>query len=152
MTLIRRCGWSLAVALLLACSSDRFVGPNGQFDQALAKSVCGPADGPALTIYLASNPITPSTTPAGEFVQVFIDGMSTQLFGLMLPVSTHSSASASYHWSTNETEYATSGYVKLDAGGVGDGLDGSVDLQFPDAGRVKGEFHAEWLANTGGCF
>jgi hypothetical protein len=149
MTLFRRCGWLLA-AFVLACSADSVVGPGGRFDFALARSVCGPADGPAIVIYLASDPI-PTSGPSGEHVAVYIDGMADQLFGQRLTISSNSIVGASFRWTTDKFESATDGYVILNSGSVGNGLDGSLDLVFPSAGRVHGEFHSEWLPNTGLC-
>lgn len=149
MSLFRRCGLLLG-ALVLACSSDTVVGPGGRFDHALARSTCGPADGPALVIYLASDPI-PASGPSGEHVAVFIDGMADQFFGQRLSVSANSIVGASFRRTTDKFESATGGYVILNSGGVGNGLDGSLDLVFPSAGRVHGEFHSEWLPNISGC-
>ena len=149
MTVFRRCGLLLA-AFVLACSADSVVGPGGRFDHALARSVCGPADGAALAIYLSTDPI-PSEEPSGEFVRVFIDGPSEQLLGQRLPIGSPSIVSATYNWGGAKFELARSGYVTLNSGSEGNGLEGSVDLQFPSAGRVHGAFHAEWLPNVTGC-
>ena len=140
----------LLAALVIGCSSDSVVGPGGRFDNALARSTCGPADGPALVIYLASDPI-PASGPSGEHVAVYIDGMADQFFGQRLSISSSSNVGASFRWTTDKFEYATGGYVILDSGGVGNGLDGSLDLLFPSAGRVHGEFHSEWLPINGFC-
>ena len=151
MTLLRKCGWLLA-ALVLACSSDSVVGPGGRFDHALARSTCGPADGPALVIFLAQDPI-PTSGPSGEYVYVYIDLMSGPFpfSGQKLTISSNSIVFASFRWTATENETATSGYVMLNSGSVGNGLDGAVDLQFPTAGRVHGEFHSEWLPINGFC-
>lgn len=150
MTLFRRCGLLLAAALLLGCSSDSVVGPGGRFDHALARSVCGPADGPALAIWLAQDPI-PLTGPSGEYVYVYIDGMIDPLLGQRLTVSPTSIVSASFRWTTSKYETATGGYLILNSGSLGNGLDGSLDLVFPSAGRVHGDFHAQWLPISGLC-
>jgi hypothetical protein len=101
-------------------------------------------------IYLASDPI-PTSGPSGEHVAVYIDGMADQLFGQRLTISSNSIVGASFRWTTDKFESATGGYVILNSGSVGNGLDGSLDLVFPSAGRVHGEFHSEWLPNTGLC-
>lgn len=152
MTVFRRCGLSLAAALVLGCSSDSVVGPGGRFDNALARSTCGPADGPALAIFLAQDPI-PTSGPSGEYVYVYIDLMTVPvpLLGQRLTVSPTSIVSASFRWTTTRYENATGGYVILNRGSVGNGLDGSLDLLFPKAGRVHGEFHSEWLPNVHTC-
>ena len=150
MTVFRVTGFSLTAALVLACSSDGVVGPNGRFDHAAATFACGPADGPALAIYLAPDPIT-SLEPAGVFVRVYVSGTIDEIRGAMLPISTHSNAAAWFHPNANEYEIATSGYLMVGSGSAGGTLEGSVNLQFPSAGRVHGAFHADWIPTNVLC-
>ena len=150
MTVFRVTGFSLIAALALACSSDGVVGPTGRFDHAAATFACGPADGPALAIYLAPDPIT-SLEPAGVFVRVYVSGTIDEIRGAMLPISTHSNAAAWFHTNANDNEIATSGYLMVGSGSAGGTLEGSVNLQFPSAGRVHGAFHAEWIPTNVLC-
>src|SRR6266566_5105068 len=73
MTFSRSCGLSLVAALVLACSSDGVIGPSSSFDHAAATFACGPADGPALAIYLSQYPVTVGDPP-GAFVRVYVSG------------------------------------------------------------------------------
>ena len=141
---------SLMSAFLLACSSKEMIGPSGRFDHAAASFACGPADGPAVAIYLASEPIT-SLAPPGVYVRVYASGTIDEIRGRILPISSNANAAAWYHASGNEYEMATAGYLMVRSGSAGSTLEGSVDLQFPNAGHLSGEFHAEWIQTNVLC-
>ncbi|HMF99756.1 MAG TPA: hypothetical protein VK560_00780 [Gemmatimonadaceae bacterium] len=150
MSVFRLYGLSVIAALLLGCSSDGVVGPSGRFDHAAATFACGPADGPALAIYLAQDPIT-SLEPAGVFVRVYVSGTIDEIRGAILPISSNSIAAAWFHPNANDYEIATSGYLMVGSGSAGSTLEGSVGLQFPRAGDIHGAFHAEWIPTNVLC-
>jgi len=150
MSVFRLYGLSVIAALLLGCSSDGVVGPSGRFDHAAATFACGPADGPALAIYLAQDPIT-SLEPAGVFVRVYVSGTIDEIRGAILPISSNSNAAAWFHPNANDYEIATSGYLMVGSGSAGSTLEGSVGLQFPRAGDIHGAFHAEWIPTNVLC-
>lgn len=150
MTLFRVTRFSLIAALVLACSSDGVTGLAGRFDHAAATFTCGPADGPALAIYLAPDPIT-SLEPAGVFVRVYVPGTIDQIRAVTWPISSNSDAAAWFHRNANNYEIATSGYLMVGSGSAGGTLEGSVDLQFPIAGHLHGAFHAEWIPTNVLC-
>jgi len=150
MSVFRLCGLSVIAALLLGCSSDGVVGPSGRFDHAAATFACGPADGPALAIYLAQDPIT-SLEPAGVFVRVYVSGTIDEIRGAILPISSNSNAAAWFHPNANDYEIATSGYLMVGSGSAGSTQEGSVGLQFPRAGDIHGAFHAEWIPTNVLC-
>jgi hypothetical protein len=150
MSLFRWSGIALTATLLLGCSSDGVVGPSGHFDHAAATFTCGPADGPAIAIYLAPDPIT-SLAPSGIHVRLFVPGTVDEIRGRWLPISSRSEVSAWFHHNANDSEIATDGYLMVGSGSEGVGVDGLVDLQFPIAGRVHGTFHAEWIPTNIGC-
>lgn len=150
ITVFRVTGFSLIAALVLACSSDGVIGLTGRFDHAAASFTCGPADGPALAIYLAPDPIT-SLEPSGVYVRVYVTGTVDQILGKTWPVSTNSDAAAWFRPDVNDYEVATSGYLFVGSGSAGGTLEGSVDLQFPSAGHLHGAFHAQWIPTNVLC-
>ena len=157
MTLSRKCGLSLGAALLLACSSDGVIGPSSRFDNAAARFACGPADGPALEIYLSENPLT-AGDPPGAFVRVYVPGPVEQIVGKLLPIAGNSDVSAWFQSSDNvyqpdasNFEAATSGYLMINSGSASQALDGSVDIQFPKAGHLQRAFHANWIPTVVLC-
>ena len=150
MTLSRSCGLSLAAVFLLACSSDGVVGPSSRFDHAAATFACGPADGPALAIYLSENPVTVGDPP-GAFVKVYVQGTVDQIVGKLWPIGGNSDAGALFQSGANvfqpdasNFEWATGGYLLINSGSAGQTLTGSVDIQFPKAGHLQRAFRAEW--------
>ena len=151
MTLSRSCGLSLAAVLLLACSSDGVIGPSSRFDHAAATFACGPADGPALAIYLSENAMT-GAEPLGDFVRIYVSGTVDEIVGKMWPVSTGSNAAAWFHSGANQDEPATGGYLLVSSGIAGQTLDGIVDIQFSKAGHLQRAFRAEWVQSQIICF
>ena len=147
MTLFRSFAVSLVGALVLACSSDGVIGPSSRFDHAAATFACGPADGPALAIYVSQYPMT-GGDPPGAFVRIYVTGTVDEIVGKMWPISNGSNAAAWFHPDGNNYELATGGYVMINSGSAGHPLDGSVDLQFPNAGHLQRPFHANWIPNV----
>ncbi len=150
MAAFRMAGFTLISALALACSSDGVLGPSGRFDHAAATFACGPADGPALAIYLAPDPIT-SLDPPGAFLRVYVPGTISQISGRVWPIATNSDAAAWFHPATNASEIATNGYLMVGSANADKTVDGSVDLQFPSAGHFHGSFHAGWIPSNVLC-
>lgn len=150
MTVFRVVCFSLMAALVLACSSDGVLGASGRFDHAAASFACGPADGPALAIYLAPDPIA-SLDPPGAFVRIYVPGTVDQISGRTWPISTNSDAAAWFHPTAKNYEIATSGYLMLGPASVDKTVDGSVDLEFPSAGHLHVSFHASWIPSNVLC-
>jgi hypothetical protein len=150
MAVFRVGGFSLIAAFVLACSSDGVLGASGRFDHAAATFACGPADGPALAIYLAPDPIT-SLDPPGVFMRVYVPGTIDQISGRTWPIATNSDAAAWFHPTANNYEIATSGYLMIGPANANKTVDGSVDLQFPSAGHFHGSFHAGWIPSNVLC-
>src|SRR6476661_8430834 len=125
MTLFRSFAVSLVGALVLACSSDGVIGPSSRFDHAAATFACGPADGPALAIYLSQYPMTVGDPP-GAFVRIYISGTVDQIVGKMWPLTAGSDAAAWFHSGGTNDELATGGYLLVSSGSGGQPLEGSV--------------------------
>jgi hypothetical protein len=130
--------------LLVACSDDPVpLEPLSELPYAVATPSCGPADGPAVLIYLASMPIE-SLQPVAPFVQVNIWRSITDLnAGTVVPISESlSDASVWFRGSGIERE-ATGGEVGVTSR-TSTTLAGYVDLQFADGFTMRGSFTATW--------
>ena len=150
MGLFRWIGVAVIGVLAAGCSSDTAVGPSGSFDHAAVTPTCGPADGPAVAIYLTSEPVT-SLEPKGVYIRVFVPGTVDQIAGTSWPIASNSEAGARYTRSADSYEWATSGLLIVKSVGDDGSLSGSVYLDFPDAGHIQGEFHAEWFPASQPC-
>ena len=149
MNLIRRLALPATAILLLACGADTLVGPGGRFTHAAATFACGPADGPAVAIYLTQTPVT-SFEPSGEYVRVYTTG-TLQEIAIRSPMSVTSDAAAWFHFSNGEYEIAKGGVLTVRSISADKTIIGSVDLFFPKAGRVHGDFGAPWVPNNVLC-
>src|ERR1700682_4850295 len=150
MNVVRMVGFSLIAAFGLACASDGVFGVSGRFDHAAATFACGPADGPALAIYLAPDPIT-SLDPPGAFVRVYVPGTIDQVSGRTWPIAANSDAAAWFRSTSRSYEIATGGYLTVGPARADKTVDGSVDLQFPSEGHLHGSFHAGWIPSNVLC-
>lgn len=144
MSVIRVLCLSLVVALAMACSSDRVSAPFRGFDHAAAVFDCGPADGAAVAIYLAPNPVG-SVEPDAPFVRVFVPARVTRLTDHAWPISKNSEAAAWFHPDSSTWELAEKGYMIVSSVDSDTTVTGSVDLDFPDSGHIKSAFRATWI-------
>ena len=76
MTLIRRAGSFFAFTVVLACASDNLLLPPQGLKFAFAQGACGPADGPALTIFLTRDPSN-GPSPVAPYVRIYISDAAT---------------------------------------------------------------------------
>jgi hypothetical protein len=151
MSVFRWIGVAGVAALALACSSDALIGPAGRFDHAAAMLACGPADGPAVAIYFASEPVT-TVEPQGDYVRVYVPRTLDEVAaGKTWPIATNSEAAGLYHFANGDYEIAKSGYLTVTSVDTDKTITGTVSLTFPNAGRVQGEFHAEWFQTLIAC-
>lgn len=142
MTLIRRTRSLLALTLLMACSSDGTLVPTGGLRFAFAQRTCGPADGPAIAIYLTREP-TSGPPPVAPYTRISIDLSSSDLDGRLHAVGPNSpDAFATFSRTDNDYEPASAGYVTADYSDNGDSITGAADIVFPDAGHVVSQFKA----------
>ena len=142
--------WIAVIGVLAAgCSSDTAVGPSGSFDHAAVTSTCGPADGPAVAIYLTSEPVT-SLEPSGIYVRLVVPRSIDELAGTSWAIATNTEAGARYT-RPNDYEWATSGYLLVKSVSTDHSVTGSVYLDFPNAGHMQGEFHADWFPASQPC-
>jgi hypothetical protein len=142
---------AVVVLVAMACRSDGVTSPIRHFEYSAATFSCGPADGPATAIYLAAEPVG-SIEPATPFVRIYVTVAVDQLSGHVWQLSDGSAEGAAWFHSLDaSSEIATSGYMIVSTVGNDKTVQGSVYLEFPDAGRVSGVFTATWIPGTIGC-
>lgn len=134
-----------------SCASDRISGPSEALAYSVATRACGPLDDPAVAIYFATAPVT-SLEPPAPYVRIAIwqspeslAARSYQLTGQTLE------GGAWYHSAAGNVEIATSGVVTVSSVASDHIIAGSVDLLFPNTGRIRREFVAEWIPRTVLC-
>ena len=150
LTRLMRLGIAAGIAAATVGCSDTFAPPEG-LDFAAATRSCGPADGPAVVIYLASERIE-SLDPSAPFVRVYVDQSLETLAGRSwLLAGVNANGAAWYYSSATEFEVATIGGMRVEKVEEDNTIVGLVDLIFPDAGRIRGEFRAVWVPNTVIC-
>jgi hypothetical protein len=146
MPVIRWSSFSVLIVFAMACSDG--TGPPFGFAHAAATFACGPADGPAVAIYLSPNPVT-SVEPSGPYVRIYIDRAIEQVGGNAWPIDDSSPVGAWFHTSASNAELATGGYVIISSVSADKTIEGTVDLTFPNARHVHGNFNAPWILRTG---
>jgi len=152
MNLICRISGSLVVAAVIACSADGISIPKSGLSHSFAQFACGPADGPAVAIYLTSSASAPSPEP--PYVRVYIAESIDQLDGRPWGIGGPTSeAGAWFEAATGPGESATSGYIIATKKGTGTdaAIEGSLDLTFPRAGHVRAGFHAPVVPTNFRC-
>jgi len=144
------CLWAV-VAGAAACGADDIPAPPEGLTHALGTRSCGPADGPAVAIYLAAAPVA-ALEPAAPYVRIdvweAVDRLTTQAWVLDAGSTT---GIASHYSSAGAFEVATSGRIVVTAVDRDTTLVGTVDLDFPSAGRVRGGFRAVWVSSAPLC-
>ncbi len=131
-----------AFLLVLACGSESIPGPPKGLPYSAAFRTCGPADGPAVGIILASGPIQASSAPT-PYVRMMITQPLEQIVDHSWSVD--DGMGASYVAAPNELESAVSGAVTIRAIGPDSSVLGSVLLRFPTRGQISGGFTARWI-------
>jgi hypothetical protein len=142
MSVNRMLRLSLVLSLAIACSSDATAPPLRGFVNAVASADCGPADGPAVAIYLTPNPVAPAV-PGPPFVRVYIAVEPNALTGRTWPVG--SAAGALFRRDASTYELADAGLLVVTSVDSENTITGTVDLYFPDAGHISRAFVATWV-------
>jgi hypothetical protein len=151
MSVTRMLRLSLVPVFAMACSSDGVSAPLRGFVYSAAVADCGPADGPAVAIYLAPNPVG-SIEPTAPFVRVYVPVQLNQLTGQVWSVEgINAMAAASFHADASTYEAATTGYLSVTSVGSDNTVTGTVLLQFPSGRLIMTEFRAAWLQRNSFC-
>lgn len=142
---------SAVLAFTLACQSDGTLLPPEGFSYAAATRTCGPADGPAIAIYLAPNPVG-AMEPATPYVRVNVWQSVGDVAGGSWDVGSGATdAAAARFTAPTDFEVATQGRVTVSAVGSDTTVRGTVDLTFPSIGRITGAFEAAWISLSPLC-
>lgn len=131
------------LALAAACDSDAIPGPPTGLPYAAVTPGCGPADGPAIAIYLSPNPVE-SSDPSTPFLHIAIwqplERLTERSWSL-----TDGAAVAQYFSTPDASEAAIGGSVTVSVIDPDSAVRGWAVLTFPTYGRIAGGFHATWL-------
>ncbi len=134
------------LALSLGCSV--FTAP-GDFSHAVANFQCGPADGPATGITLASEPIPPAG-PKFPYITIMIEQPLAALAGHTFLVGSGGTAGATYIAGPNSYESAAMGRVIVASVDADNTIHGNVSLSF-SSHLVIDDFTAVWIQRTVLC-
>ena len=129
----------------VACRDGSPLEPLSALTYVTAIPSCGPADGPATVILLASAAFE-LPQPSAPYIQVFVPRRFTESSsGEVFEIGENfdEEANAWFYRSGVETQSATRGEVGITSLRENT-LTGYVDLVFPDGVRMRGSFIASW--------
>jgi hypothetical protein len=136
----------MIIVLAVGCDSNRI----DDLTQAAVMRTCGPADGPAVAIFLASSPVE-SFDPTPPYVRIYIAESLETLAGRSWPVGgSGAQAGAWYHRTATDQELALAGLVSVVAVGADNSVEGWADITFSN-GRIQNAFRAQFVATTQLC-
>lgn len=150
--------WIILAALGVLCTGcvwDLITGPTEVSTQAVATNACGPTDGPGVEILLSARPVT-SLDPSPPYVRVAIWHALQGLAGRTSNQGTRGvdDGAGWYHPNDQDFEIATNTDVRIErVEQVASDtiIEGSVDVEFPSAGRFRGDFRAVWIRRVYLC-
>ena len=142
MKLIRRAGSLLALLLLSACDSQGTLVPVQGLRFAFSQYECGPADGPAIGIYLTRDPVN-GTQATPPYVHIYIDLSGGDLDGSTHDLGPNSPDAAARYFSA-DGNYDSARAGSVTAHWTNSGLDvvGVADIVFNNAGHFMSSFDA----------
>jgi len=152
MPTARTLATAVAAAMLLAACSDASVpAPPAGYGFAYATPDCGPADGPAVRIFLVGEEAA-LWPPTGARLEVAVWRGAAELPGADLSWS----GATSLGWAgrcddAGQCDAATDVRVQFRSFAADSTLTGSLDLGFADGSRVTGGFGATWHSATPIC-
>jgi hypothetical protein len=145
MSSSRSC-WIIGLSALVAagaCGTE----PTS-FLVAVVEPACAPDDGPAVLVTLA----TAGTELQPPLLQVYVYRTRTDAASRTWSVAPpFTDGQASYCATMASFESATSGSVRLGPTLGAGPLNGSVDVEFPTRGRIRGAFEAVWRDTNTSC-
>ena len=141
---------SIATAVAVGCSSDRVGAPPPGLPYATATPTCAPNDGPAVSIYLTAL-LEDTLEPSKPYVRIAVWQPLDSLVGRSWVLAPSSEdGSAWYHATAVDFESATNGRLTVTSFSL-ERVRGTVDVTFPDAGRIRGAFEATWIPQAELC-
>jgi hypothetical protein len=143
MRLIRFAMSLLIAALSFACASESTAPPPVGFTHAAAFNDCSPTKGPGVAIYLTPDPL--ELAQSGPYVILRFWHSLDEMRGRVWSLGTDSPDGQALYVSTAGTyEPATSGHTYVKSVSADKTIEGSMDVQFPNGGRIHGGFKAVW--------
>ena len=142
---------AVAICFLSACNETPLE-PLSALPFAYATNSCGPADGPAVLIYLAAQSFE-LPQPVAPFVQINLPIASSELkAGDVFHVDEDDfmAPNAFFHGSGVETKAASDGEIGVTAFSANT-LSGYIDLEFPGGLVFRGTFIASWQTRQTFC-
>jgi hypothetical protein len=141
MSVTRLFSCSLVFLFAMACSGS--VSPVFRaFAYSSVAAQCGPADGPAVAVFLAPTQEGANGATA-PYVRVYVAVAVNQLAGVW-PIKTNSDATAWFQSDASTSEVAESGLMLVKSVDSDNTVTGLVDLYFPDAGHIRTDFRAKF--------
>jgi hypothetical protein len=149
MSVPRLLRFSLVAVVAMACRSDSVSAPLRGFMYSAVAAQCGPADGPAVAVFLAPSPAGANEASA-PYVRVYVPVPVGQLTGVW-PIATNTAAAAWFHPNGSTYELAESGYMIVSSVDSDNTVTGSLDLRFPNSGHINTAFRAKFRPNNVLC-
>lgn len=134
------------LASCLGACRDRPVPPTGAIDgfpEAIAQLECGPADGPATTLYLTREAADTAWTALPR-VQATVYDSPERVTGRVLTLDGRETGSALWCRGERDCVPAERATLEFESPLPADTARGWVDLRFPGLPPVRGRFAAEW--------
>lgn len=144
MSLTRVFSCSLVAVLAMACGSDSVSPPFRAFAYSSVVAQCGPADGPAVALFLAPTEAGANGQSA-PYVRVYVAVGVNQLTGVW-PITSKSDAAAWFQSDASTPEIAESGFMLVKSVDSDNTVTGLVDIYFPKAGHINTDFRAKFRA------
>jgi hypothetical protein len=149
--MLRRHTCLVIVLAALGCGAGDIPSPPAGFGHATATRDCGPADGPAVAIYLTSQP-SDQPDPPPPYIRLYLWHGLDELAGRTWPLAGDGAqGSAQLCAASGECEVATDGAVRVGVVAADTSLTGSTQLTFPGAGRIEGGIRAHWVPRIVFC-
>jgi hypothetical protein len=137
--------------LATACGSQEVPAPPSEFAHAAATRDCGPADGPAVSIYLSAQPVE-ELDPPPPFIRLYIWHGLGDLAGRTWSLAgDDAQGSAQFCAVGGDCELASDGSVRVAAVDADSTVEASATLRFPTAGEISGGIVARWISRTIFC-
>ena len=135
---------ALTTALVGTACTATPAEPPAAFPFALATRECGPADGPAVTMYLASDS-SRVLPPGGAYVMIYVWHGLDELEDGPWTVGGASSDGAAIYQDSSEMGIQLQGTVTVTDIEPDSTVEGAVDLRSAGAFAVRGGFRARWI-------
>jgi hypothetical protein len=143
-----RCLVVVVAVLAPACDSAP-AEPPAEFPFATATAECGPADGPAVAVYLLRDSV-PAVPPGGPHVQLYVWHGLDELEGRPWTVGGSSTDGFAEYQDGMGAATPLHGTVTVTAVRA-DSITGDVDLASEGVFRVRGGFRAVWIPRVVMC-